>query len=338
MLTKPHLQDQRIIASLRDEYGLPVVELHFLPKGADQHAAVYRAVASDGRVYFVKLRRGGFETAVALARFLGNQGLESIIAPLATKTGHPWASLEAYKLVVFPFIEGHNGYEVELSESHWNQLGRALKRLHATELPSALGKLIQPETYNPYWRNRVKGFVANLDNAVFTDPLAAELAAFLRARRVEVLELIERAEGLALPLRAQSPELVLCHADIHAGNVLLDSNGALYIVDWDSPVLAPKERDLMFFGAGLWGNRRTPQEEETRFYQGYGPTQANPVALAYFRYERIIQDIAAFYQEIVHSGLSLEDKRQSLRYLKSNFLPGHTIEIAYGSDRASRRG
>lgn len=338
MLTKPDLQDQHIAACLQDHYRLRVTELGFLPKGADQQAAVYRAV-SGGRAYFVKLRRGALNrTALALARFLSERGLESIIAPLATQTGQLWANLGAYTLVLYPFIEGHNGYEAELSESHWVQLGRALGRLHALELPHALKKSIPPETYTPYWRERVRGFLAGLEGAVPGDPVAAELVAFLQDRRDEVLELIERAEQLVLSLRAQSPELVLCHADIHAGNVLLGPGGALYIVDWDNPVLAPRERDLMFVGAGLWGNRRPPQEEEALFYQGYGSTQTDPLALAYFRYERIIQDIAAFYEEILQAEASLEDKEQSLRYLKSNFLPGNTIELAYRSDPTLKRG
>ena len=43
---------------------------------------------------------------------------------------------------------------------------------------------------------------------------------------------------------------VLCHSDIHGGNILIADTGELYVVDWDDPILAPKERDLMFIGGG----------------------------------------------------------------------------------------
>ena len=80
MLEKPDLQDEKIIACVQDEYGLLVVQLAFLPLGADPNTAVYRAVAADETPYFVKLRRGGFDaTAVTLPKFLSDQGIVQIM-------------------------------------------------------------------------------------------------------------------------------------------------------------------------------------------------------------------------------------------------------------------
>ena len=339
MLEKPNLQDKSIISSLLEDYGLSVVRLVFLPVGADRNTAAYRAVSEDGIQYFVKLRRGDFGgTTVALTRFLSDQGVVHIIAPLATKAGGLCASLEAFQLMLYPFIEGHSGYEVDLSDRQWRDLGRALRRIHSTRAPEALGSRIQRETYSPRWREIVKTFLERLDGAAPGDPVAAELAAFLNARCDGILDLVARAEGLALTLGPRPAEFVLCHSDIHAGNVLIDSSSALYIVDWDDAIFAPKERDLMFIGAGLWGNGRAPQEEEVLFYQGYGQTQINPAGLAYYRYERIVQDIAVFCERICSTGEGREDREQSLRYLKSNFLPNSTIEIAYASDKTLRHG
>lgn len=124
----------------------------------------------------------------------------------------------------------------------------------------------------------------------------------------------------------------VCHSDLHAGNILIDANDALYIVDWDNPILAPKERDLMFVGGGLGGGGRTAQEEEIPFYQGYGQTHIDSVAMAYYRYERIVQDMAVYCEQLLLSDEGGEDREQSLRYFKTNFLPGSTIEIAYQSE------
>jgi spectinomycin phosphotransferase len=334
MLEKPDLQDESIVACLQDDYGLHVAQVVFLPLGADLNTAVYRVITDDETSYFCKLRGGVFdETSVALPKFLSDQGIAQIIAPLATQAGQLWASLDVFKVILYPFIEGRNGYEVELSESRWRDFGAALKGVHTAVLPPALIGCIRRETYSPKWREIVRTFLGRVEDDVFDDPVAVELAAFLRAKRGEILDLVECAERHAQALEAQAPEFVLCHSDVHAGNILIDAHDALYIVDWDDPILAPKERDLMFVGGAQGFAGHTPQEEETLFYRGYGQTQVDPVALAYYRYERIVEDIAIYCEQLFLTDEGGEDREQSLRYLKSNFLPNGTIEIAYRSDR-----
>ena len=92
----------------------------------------------------------------------------------------------------------------------------------------------------------------------------------------------------------------------------------------------------MFVGGGLMGAGRAPHEEEILFYRAYGRTMIDPIALAYYRYERIIQDIAAFCEHIFLTPEGGEDRAQSFHYLTSNFLPNNTIEIAYQSDKTLR--
>lgn len=337
MLTAPDLPDEMIAACMQEAFGLRVAQIAFLPLGADMNTAVYRAHAEDGTPYFVKLRRGDFdEVAVSLPKFLSDRGIEQIIPPLATRAGRLWADLDPYKVILYPFVEGHNGYEADLADGQWVDLGAALRRIHAAKLPAELASLIPRETYSSRWRESASASLASVEKNTWTDSVAAQLAVFLMARRAEVLDLIGRAEWLAQVLQARSPELVVCHSDIHAGNVLTVRGGALYIVDWDNPILAPKERDLMYAGGCQFGSRRTLQEEEHLFYRGYGPTTVDPFALAYYRYERIVDDIAVFCEQLLLSDEGGADREQSLRYLKSNFLPGNTIEIAYKADRTGR--
>ena len=339
MLEKPDLQDDKIAACLRDEYRLPVVQIAFLPLGNDLNAAVYRALAEDETPYFVKLRRGVFdEITVTLPKFLSDQGIAQIIAPLATKTGQLWASLGAFKVILYPYVEGKSGYQVDLSDGHWGDFGTALKRLHTAAVPPALTRRLRQEAYSPRWREIVKTFLARVEHAAFDDPVAVRTAALMKAKRDEIADLVGRADRLALALQARSPGCVVCHSDIHAGNILIDAHNALYIVDWDDPILAPKERDLMYVGGGQGFTGHTAQEEETLFYRGYGQTQIDPIALAYYRYERIIEDIAVYCEQLLLTNEGGEDREQSLEYLASNFLPGGVLEIANRSDNAARDG
>ena len=124
---------------------------------------------------------------------------------------------------------------------------------------------------------------------------------------------------------------VVCHTDVHPGNLHLGLDGRLYLVDWDNPRLAPKERDLMFLGAGM--GEHDPGDVETAcFYQGYGAAEINQEALAYYRYERILQDISEFSKQILLTSGDGEDRFQAYEWFCGQFLPGHEVEAAFASD------
>jgi len=81
-------------------------------------------------------------------------------------------------------------------------------------------------------------------------------------------------------------------------------------------------------GCPAWNG---PHDEEL-FYQGYGRVEVDRMALAYYRYERIIQDIAAFCEQIFLTVEGGEDREQSYQYFTGQFLPNHEVEIACKTD------
>jgi spectinomycin phosphotransferase len=334
MLEKPDISPEEIAACLQTAYGVTAVQIKFLPLGADQNTAVYRIETANETACFLKLRSGVFdETAVTLPQFLHDQGIRQIITPLTTKTEQLCTTLDAFTAILYPFVGGRNGREVKLSAAQWAAFGAALKKLHTLAAPPAIRANLRQESYSPRWREMVRIFLERVQSDVYDDPVARELAAFLCSRRPEILDLVQRAEQLAESLSREPLEPVLCHADIHASNVLVDGRDALYIVDWDDPLLAPKERDLMFIGGAQGFVGYNAQEEEALFNQGYGPAALNSRALAYYRYERIIEDIALYCEQLLLSNEGGQDRAQSLRYLVSNFLPDGTIEAARRGER-----
>jgi spectinomycin phosphotransferase len=329
MLERPDIQDERIVTCLQNEYGLNAACVEFLPLGADVDTAVYRLFDDNQTPYFLKLRIGSFdETSVALPRFLSDRGIKQLIAPLATVSGNLSGVLDESRTILYPFVEGRNGYETQMSERHWAEFGEALRRIHTAHLPLALLDNIRRETFSNQWREDVKRFLLRLDADAFNDPAVADVVEFLKTKRSEIKNLVERTQQLAQIMPAQSSDWIVCHSDIHAGNVLMADEGGFFIVDWDEPILAPKERDLMYIGAGLLASGRTPEEEENLFYRAYGRVQIDSSGLTYYRYERIIQDIAAYCEQLLMSNEGGADRARSLRALKSNFLPGGTIEMA----------
>jgi spectinomycin phosphotransferase len=179
----------------------------------------------------------------------------------------------------------------------------------------------------------VREYVASSDEtllgmpATAPDDAAIALHAFLRERRAAILNLVAQAEQLANVVQQLPQELVLCHADIHVGNVLIGASGEFYVVDWDTVTLAPKERDLMFIGGGIAGVSKEPREAEL-FYSGYGPCTIDTRLLAYYRFERIVQDIAAYSMQVLAS-TDGEERAGFLREVASQFDPGNVVEIAW---------
>ncbi len=333
MLTKPAIADHAILHCLNNEFGIPAARLHFLALGADIHTAVYAAETADAVKYFIKLRSGNFEpTSVTLPHYLSEQGIAEIIAPLATQTDTLWADLENFKVIVYPFVNGVAGYAVKLSARQWATFGAALAKIHASVSASDWPD-IPRETFSPDARERVKAYVRRADGENIDEPIARALVEFIKKKRAEILALVARTEQLAAQLESQPREFVLNHSDIHAGNLLVAENGALYLVDWDNPLFAPRERDLMFIGGAQGFRGDTPEQECELFFRGYGEISIHRTALAYYRFERIVQDLAVECQQIFALYGNDADRAQELVYFQANFLPGGTLELAYQTDR-----
>jgi spectinomycin phosphotransferase len=331
MLTPPDLSDEIINACVRDTFGLHIVQAIFLPIGADVNSAVYRVTADDGTPYFLKLRRGNSnEVAATVPAWLHAQGIPQVMAPLATTTGAWWTQLQGFAWMLYPFFMGRNGFEVAWSSAQWIALGTSMRTVHATRLPAALEARVPREAFAPHNRQIVQTFDQQVAQHVYDDPIAERLAAFWMHNHAELHTIVEHAEQLAQALQQRHDTLVVCHADLHAGNVLVGANDTLAIVDWDELILAPKERDLMFVGAGIGGVWNTG-DEETLFYQGYGAAEVDPRVLAYYRYERIVADIAAYAEQIFGMQGSAADRAQGLRELMEQFHPNSVVEIAHRS-------
>jgi len=332
MLEPPDLKNETILATLSAQFGIAATKLEFIPRGEDSQAWVYRAETADGSAYLVKVRQGQLnEAALAIPRYLQEQGLQHVAAPVATQTGTLWAAADKFALTVYPFISGRSGHEAGMPEAQWVEYGAAVRRIHETTLPSALQDVARSETYISRASQLIMDLDAHIGMRSFTNPLEQALVSVWRTRRRQIHGLADRAGALGLRLRKKPLPLVLCHADIHTENVLLDAAGRLWIVDWDEAMLAPKERDLMFVVGGIGSEWVTPQQTQW-FFRGYGRAVADPLALAYYRYGWAAQDVAAYAERVLlRPELGAESKHSALGLFMSQFSPGGMIEIAESS-------
>jgi spectinomycin phosphotransferase len=327
-MIKKHPFQADIMACLLVFYQLSVQHLEFLPIGADSATLVYLAETTDRQQYFVKLRTSHFEeNAIKLLDFFHESGIQHIIPPLRTQSGKIWAPLREMAVSIFPFIHGKNAAEQPLTLPQWQELGGTLRQIHTLTLPPALQATLRTETFSAHYLSEMKTIAAQL-KPITPKGLLQTVHTFLLDQSACLQQMVERAVALR-EYAIQNPcPHVLCHADLHAWNILQLETGEFFITDWDEVILAPKERDLMFIGSGIGGGASGNTDQQQAFYAGYQPDSLCKELVAYYRYARIIEDIVIYYQQIAAGELEPEELEQSFHYLQSNFTAGSTIEKA----------
>jgi spectinomycin phosphotransferase len=340
MREPPKLANAAIKAALQAHYGISVTAPTFLPIGNDSASSVYRVDATDGATYFLKLRAGaGFSVpSLVVPRYFHDQGVPHIVAPIPTITQTLWVSVNDFALTLYPFIDGRMGAHVGLSEQHWRAFGAMMKQIHSIQLPPDLLQIVPREPFIPTRRSLITDLETAISKQTFANRMERELAAFWHARRDDIHTLVDRADVLGHQLRQASAPLVLCHADMHTWNVLLDTAQQFWLVDWDETILALKERDLMFVVGGIGGDQVGPHETAC-FLQGYGDTAIDPRALTYYRYAWAVQDIAAYGESVFFlPDLGEETRRDAVHGFMGLFEPGNIVELAFASGSAPAFG
>ena len=146
-----------IIHCLHEDYGIDVAALSFLPLGADMDASTYKAEAFDKTCYFIKIKRNyNNEICFAIMKLLREAGIKQIITPIANIHGQQFQRIGDYILIAYPFIEGKDGFNHDLTNDQWFMLGKALRQLHEVDVPLAIQKHIRREDNPSKWREGVK--------------------------------------------------------------------------------------------------------------------------------------------------------------------------------------
>lgn len=336
MLEKPELTDAEIASCLEAGYGFQPACIRFLPLGQDVRAWRYRVDGIDGQSCFLKVRRPPVdELSLALPRFLNDCGVSGVVAPLPARNGQLWSMAAGFTVALYPFIDGRTGMESCMTPDQWQSLGAALRQLHASQLPDALAYSVPREQFAqpPRLLAIMQAVLAGQHESALSSNLEREVSDYLRNYRDEIQHILDRTLALGEQLQGRYRRFVLCHADIHINNVLIDGDGEVWIVDWDQPLFALPERDLMCVLGPAMRGVLPGSAEEASFYQGYGPVEINGLALTYYRYERALQDIAEYTEQIYWMPDQGEEiRRHAAQRLMRSFMPDKQAAQAFRAD------
>lgn len=332
MRDNPRLDVGTIAACLNAQYDLQVASVTFLPIGYDPSAAVYEVRSRDGRFFFLKIRSGPVhEPGLLVSRALIDAGIPHVLAPLPTRSSSLWCFLDGdagHTVVLYPFIRGKNVMVAGMTDDQWQDFGSTLRAVHDSGLGERFRDQIRVETFALPSGALVRQLLAQVDNMGFESGVAGRFATFWREHAERIRQMLTRAEELGRSLRSKPFALVLCHGDIHAANILVGEDSRIWLVDWDGPLVARRERDLLFVVGSRIARTVEPKEEDL-FFKGYGPAEIDPAALVYYRYERIIEDLGEIGKSVfLNPGLSEQAQGEEAALAMSFFAPGGDIDHA----------
>ncbi len=319
MLSEPRdLERAALMDALERHWRIAPVRLDYLPLGFGSHH--WQATGPDRSRWFVSaddLRAGphagrapdeaftalgrAYRTAAALR---DDAGLEFVLAPIPSAGGALLHRIDGrYAIRVEPFVDGAAGGSGEpASTDERRRMGTLLGRLHAASGSVDPG-LPGREDFALPGRATLEEALARLSTPWRQGPLAEPARALLRAHAGEVGDRLRAYDGLAARVRDQPGPWVLTHGEPHSANVIRDGSGRLRLVDWDTALLGPRERDLWV----LLDAQRTGWDEY-RAVMG-GGVRLNEEALGLYRERWALAEICVYVAVFTRQHEETEDTR-----------------------------
>ena len=318
---------EKISEIIEIEYGIIIHSIGQLNTGFDQNTFAYKIISTNHKEYFLKIRSENFSESSLLIPLLIFDKTEtsSIIKIIKTIDNNLYAKYNSLYIAIYPFIKGQSGWEASLTKNQFIEFGNFMHSLHSIQ-PQNNG-YIPKEGFNQKYKESVKKYLNNCTHAINGNTEKFYFLDIFHKKKKVIMGILNFLDDITKEIDYKNLKMCLCHGDIHAGNILI-ANDNFYIVDWDTVIYAPKEKDLMFIGAGI-GNKWNKNEEIDYFYDGYGKEIAiDKVLIKYYRLERIIQDIYEFYNQIMHTNIEEKEYELCIKYFLEQFENNNVVENA----------
>ena len=235
------MTDEDVLATVAEHWAGDLDRIGHLPVGFGAYH--WRASGPD-TILFVTLDQLGerhtietLDAAYAGADALSTAGLDFVLAPLATTTGGGHTvPFEGDALSATPWRIGTTTGDGTMSGARALATRDALDRLHATSPPGEI----------PRWRPLVEPDLADdlakrTAGAWDSGPYGEDARAAIADHLDDIARWTATYHRLA---SATDPDTwVATHGEPHTRNQLLTAE-AMFLIDWESLKLAPRERDL----------------------------------------------------------------------------------------------
>jgi spectinomycin phosphotransferase len=305
--------DALIRTMLLEQWHLEATGIHFIPIGDSAYS--YRVEAWPNSSYYLKVvdqrMSAGRRTAahmgfsLPLQHLVAKLRLTEVNAPLPqpTITGTLHAVQGPFLFALYTFIHGETLADAyPMSPRLVRQIGQALAALHTVQLPEALQQQSPQDILTAPFDADLLTDLASLENITSQDaPYLQRLREVTWPRREQIRAFLAHCQEYARKAQQTPVSAVICHGDAWGGNMILSPSGQLTLLDWESTVMAPPERDTFMY----LGNSGP---EFTAFDAGYRMIHQEPMHwhadwLAYYAYRRQLRNLAHWLHNLLHEPL-----------------------------------
>lgn len=316
----PELDRGEIGALLADRWSITVDEIDYAPVGFGSH----HWIVTDGlqRKWFVTAdwlvsaddAFPQLDRAFRLAAALSDAGVPFVLAPtpacdgaVLIRLGTDWA------VSVRPYIDA--------DPLGAGPLTMPTERLRAVELVADLHvatpflnvESAPRETFDLPAIPTLMETIGELDHPWELGPYGEPARSLLHGSRQGVLELIDSYRSIARTATADQSDWVITHGEPHGTNILVNRADELFLIDWDTAVLGPRERDLWMILDG--------DGPELRAYRAkVGSVNVRSELLRLYQTEWALNEIASYTRRFRLPHTGSEDDREAWHDLQS-YLP-----------------
>jgi hypothetical protein len=258
MLTRPaDLSDLEVVEALRTGWLMEPAGVEYSAVGFGSHH--WRVADGVGRRWFLSIddlverRRltddlpsdayDRLRAALLTARALEDSGAAFVVAPVMTTDGDVVQRIrDRYVAALYPWVDGRlREFGETFTNAERDAVLRMIGVLHGST--AAISEVAQVEDFVLPQRDEIVAALDEMGTPWDTGPYGQRTRSWLAEHASRIEQLLAEHEQLADQARQRPDRMVLTHGEPHPGN-LIDAPGGWMLVDWDTALLAPPERDL----------------------------------------------------------------------------------------------
>lgn len=235
---------------LSTAYGLPLQSITFFPEGEDSYG--YVIASETGEEYFAKASTSVPNSCLQVASLLRHQcNISGIVAPLKTLEGTLSVLWQDFRVSLFPFIEGKSRWDLwkvgkDFTDAELSQTAALLATIHGCTGTVASNSLTVA-TYDLPLRQELHTVLEAPEKIPARNGYQKRLLEAIAQHRSAILQTLERYDSLGRSASVLQTPFVITHGDPTPGNLIIDAENRLHIIDWDGVCLGPPEKDLVSF-------------------------------------------------------------------------------------------